>query len=377
MTVTTTLGPVDARRAAAARYRAAMAEVPQILDLAAEACQAPTALIVVTTGADSVVTYGRDGAAEFPALLWEHVKATGRLTVIDDGRFMVAAPLRHEGHVVGALGIFDDMPRSDGEQTGRLLAAIARRVDEETRLRHRSANQPFPAAADHHDVVSAISHEIRTPLANIVGFAEMLVDTTADAPGSDRRVDAIRRNTDRLCRTVDNLMHAASLQMGQLVGERRAVDLAEIVSRAAAAVSDPGDRLDVRLPGDPVQVLADARLVQVAVEHLLANALRFSGADGSVAVSLTAEPAPALTVRDSGPGLGADELGSLGTPFVRGAQARDDQVPGLGLGLSICRGIVHAHGGALSLTSPPGEGLTARITLPEFDKHDDALEGAQ
>ncbi|MFD1367036.1 sensor histidine kinase [Actinoplanes sichuanensis] len=374
----TTPGPVDARRAAAARYRAAMAEVPQILELAAQACQASTALIVVTTGADRAVTYGIDDTAEFPALLWDHVQATGRAVVIDGGRFMAAAPLHHEGHLVGALGVFGDAPRPDGEQTGRLLSALARRVDEETRLRHRSANQPFPAAADHHDVVSAISHEIRTPLANIVGFAEMLVDTPpADLPGAERRVAAIRRNTDRLCRTVDNLLHAAGLQMGQLVGERRVVDLAAVVSRAVTAADDPDGRLDLRLPEDPVPVMADARLVHVAVGHLLSNALRFSGTNCPVAVSITAGPSPVVTVRDSGPGLGEAELGALAIPFVRGAQARDDQVPGLGLGLSICRGIVHAHGGTLSLTSPPGEGLTARITLPEFDMHDDVLEGVQ
>ncbi|GIE28695.1 hypothetical protein Ait01nite_017400 [Actinoplanes italicus] len=374
MTVTTVPGPVGARRAAAGRYLAAMSDVPQLLDLVSRACRAPMALIVVAAVAEVIATHGIDNPAEIPATLWQHVMTGGRDTVIDDVtgvahvRFAAAVPLHHEGQVVGALCVFDDVPRRDGEAIGCLLGAIAHRVDEETRLRHRAAHQPFPAAAGHDDVVLAVSHEIRTPLANIVGSVEILTDMPqAIAPGFERRIDAIRRNTDRLCRTVENLLHAASLQQDKLTGERRAIDLSVIVSRAAAAVGDPDDRLQVCVPASPVPVRADARLVQIAVEHLLSNALRFSDGDQPVAVTVSAGPSPAVTVRDGGPGVDQDELAMLGTPFMRGAHARDAQIPGLGLGLSVSRGIAESHGGALELASTPDEGFTACLTLPACD----------
>jgi signal transduction histidine kinase len=382
MTVTSVPGPVGAQRAAADRYLAAMSDVPQVLDLVSRACRAPMALIVVAAVAEVIATHGIDNVAEIPATLWQHVMTSGRVTVIDDVtgvarvQFMAAVPLHHEGQVVGALCVFDDVPRRDGEAVGCLLGAIAHRVDEETLLRHRAAHQPFPAAAGHDDVVLAVSHEIRTPLANIVGSVEILTDMPrAIAPGFERRVDAIRRNTDRLCRTVENLLHAASLQQDKLAGERRVIDLSTVVSRAAATVEEPEGRMRVCVQGEPVPVRADARLVQIAVEHLLSNALRFSDGDQPVAVTVSAGPSPAVTVRDHGPGVDQDELAVLGTPFLRGAHARDSQIPGLGLGLSVSRGIAEAHGGALELASTPGDGFTARLTLPVCEDRVASPEG--
>jgi signal transduction histidine kinase len=143
-----------------------------------------------------------------------------------------------------------------------------------------------------------------------------------------------------------------------------AVDLGAVVAAAAEATSGAAGRVAVSAPPEPVQVLADRRLLEIAVGHLLSNALTFGAPDRAVAVRLTGGPQASLEIDDHGLGLDEEELSRLGTPFFRGRDARRNEAPGLGLGLAIGRRIIEAHGGALHLHSAPGTGLTARVTLP-------------
>jgi signal transduction histidine kinase len=379
---------MDARFAAAERYRSALAEVPEVLELAAEACQAPMAALKVIGGglAHFAATLGIQTVVDVPQSmsLCDIVSAADCPMVVDDAtcdprlsmhplvagaehvRFVGAAPLHYDGHIVGALCVFDAAPRRrDAEATSRLLSRIARRVDAETGLRHRLVDRAFPAAVDQDEVVATISHEIRTPLAAIRGNLELLTATPgAIAPGFERPVDAVHRNAARLCQTVENLLSAVDQQTREPVGERHLIDLHEVVSAAVSAAGYQGERLHAELPAGPVWVTADPRLLAVAVGHLIDNALRFGAPDQPVVVALTAHPQPAVTVRDHGPGLDEAELAALGSAFARGDQARRDQKPGLGLGLSISRRIVRAQGGSLLLRSAPGAGVTAAITLP-------------
>ncbi|BCY07032.1 GAF domain-containing sensor histidine kinase [Actinoplanes sp. L3-i22] len=384
MTVPMTAGSVEARFASAERYRAAVAEVPEVLELVAEACHAPMAALKVVGGgaAHFAATLGIRTVVDVPQSmsLCDAVAAANDTMIVGDAsrdprlathplvqgtehvRFLGAAPLHHEGQIVGALCVFDDTPRRrNSEATIRLLSRIARRVDAETGLRHLVSTRPFPAGLDQDEVVSAISHEIRTPLASIRGNLELLTEMSAIAPGFERRVDAITRNADRLCRTVDNLLRAVNQQMHEPVGERKLVDLGAVLSSVVATIRS--GRLRVTAPDGPVWVTADPRLLEVALEHLVSNALAF-GEGHLVELGLDAYPMPTLTVRDHGPGLPEGELVALGAPFLRGDDARLAQAPGLGLGLAISRRIVEAQGGVLRLESSPGTGVTARIMLP-------------
>ncbi|MEV6344769.1 GAF domain-containing sensor histidine kinase [Actinoplanes sp. NPDC051851] len=379
---------VESRFLAAERYRAAVAEVPEVLELAAEACQAPMAALKVIGGGSAhfAATLGIQTVVDVPQSmsLCDIVSSAANTMVIDDAsrdprlsthplvrgtehvRFLGAAPLHHEGQIVGALCVFDDAPRRrNTEATVRLLSRIARRIDAETGLRHMLTHRAFPVAADQDDVVSAISHEIRTPLATIRGNLELLTDTPgAIAPGFERRVDAITRNAERLCRTVDNLLRAVNHQVHEPVGDRHLTDFAGVVRASVAQVTERTDQLRLDLPEAPVWITADPRLLEVAIGHLLSNAFCFGGPDKPVIVTLDSYPQPTLTIRDHGPGLPESELATLGAPFARGEVAQRDEMPGLGLGLSISRRIVEAQGGGLRLESRPGAGVTARIILP-------------
>jgi signal transduction histidine kinase len=371
------------RAEAVDRYRSAVADVPEVLELVADICRAPMAALKVAgdTAAHFAATLGMPIAIDVPQSLslCRMVSAADDAMVVDDAvndprvathplvaganvRFLAAAPLHHEGHIVGALCVFDTAPRHlDAASTGRFLERIARRIDRETGLRHRleqQARQPFPAMADQDDVVTAISHEIRTPMTAIRGHIEMLADTPgAVAPQFERSLQAIVRNSDRLCRTVDTLLRAADQQRHAPAGDRRPVDLNEVAAAVTAGVD--GVRLD--LPDGPVPVIADPHLLAVALGHLLRNAVVHGAPGREVQVTVLDGRRPAIEIRDQGPGLDAAELGRLGSPFFRGEVARRDEMPGLGLGLTVARQIVEAQGAVLRFDGAPGSGLTARV----------------
>jgi signal transduction histidine kinase len=374
-------GPTRAE--AVDRYRSAVADVPDVLELVADVCQAPMAALKVAgdTAAHFAATLGMPIAIDVPQSLslCRMVSAADEAMVVDDAlndlrvathplvaganvRFLAAAPLHHEGHIVGALCVFDtERRRMDATTTGRFLERIARRIDAETRLRHlfdEQSRRPFPAMVDQDEVATTISHEIRTPLAAIRGHLEMLAETPgAIAPQFDRSVESIVRNADRLCRTVDTLLRAADQQRTAPAGERRPIDLAEV----AAMVTAGHDSVRLDAPAEAVHVIADPHLLAVALGHLLRNALVFGRSEHPVQVTVFDGRRPAIEIRDHGPGLDATELARLGLPFFRGEVARRDEMPGLGLGLTVVHQILEAQGAVLRLDGAPGAGLTARV----------------
>ncbi|WP_436528534.1 GAF domain-containing sensor histidine kinase [Actinoplanes sp. HUAS TT8] len=360
-------------------HHTAFAGMPEVLELATEACELPMAAIAILNTSGYAVTRGLPAATALPPLtpsldltattmigditadprLRDHPLVTGPLQI----RFLGVVPLYAANQAIGALCVFDRKPRHRGiERTQRLLTHIAGRIDTETRL---MAASPLPANTNHDQVIADISHELRTPLTSICGNLELLTDTPgAITPGVQRWTDAINRNTARLCRTVDNLLRIIGPDSAQPTGRQQPVDLAAIVSSAARSINDPTRRLRADLPDDPVPVTADPQQLQIAVGHLLHNAFHFTGHDTPITVTVTGNPQPTITVSDRGPGLDPHELAQLGAPFVRGSQARTDQTPGLGLGLAITHRIITAHAGTLHLRNHPDTGLTAQIMLP-------------
>ncbi|WP_433303170.1 GAF domain-containing sensor histidine kinase [Actinoplanes sp. CA-030573] len=373
-----------AKLLAAARYRSAAGDLPEVLELAADVCQAPMAALEMSGPATAhfAATWNIPATVDVrrSRSLSGMVSAAHDALVVDDAAhdprvadhplvvgaahvdFIAAAPLHHDGHIVGALCVFDnERRRLDAETTRRYLGRLARRVDTETSLRHLLAHRSPLDLTDADDVVTTVSHEIRTPLTAIQGYAEMLADTPgAISPAYAAQMTAIGRNTERLCRTVDTLLRAVNQQRHEPVGERRTVDLASVVALAAAGFDAAAARVRIDTPARPVQVLADGRLLGLAIGHLLRNALGFSG-DRPVTVTIGDRPRPVIEIRDRGPGLDEPELARLGTPFFRGDHARRTESPGVGLGIAVTQQIIQAQGAGLRFAGAPGGGLVARI----------------
>jgi signal transduction histidine kinase len=221
------------------------------------------------------------------------------------------------------------------------------------------------------EFVGMISHELRTPLSAIIGFLDLLQNDPAQPLTSDQQefVDIIERNAQRLLNLVGDLLFTAQVESGRFPLERREADVAELV-RSAVASSGPhaqrqGIEILAEVPTSPVLMTVDSGRIGQALDNLLSNAIKFTAAGGRVTASLReVDGAVELAVRDTGVGIPEDEQGMLFTRFFRASTATRNAVPGVGLGLTITRAIVLAHGGSMDVTSREGVGTEFRMLLP-------------
>lgn len=218
------------------------------------------------------------------------------------------------------------------------------------------------------DFVANVSHELRTPLTSLRGYAETLLDGGLDdAEHRERFVRIIRDQAVRLQALVDDLLSLAELERAGAPLRRARFDLRALAAEQLAAIREPAARAGLALslePGAPVEVEADrARLSQV-LANLLDNAVKYTER-GGVTVAAGQEGGRAwCEVRDTGPGIPADDQPRVFERFYRVDKARSREQGGTGLGLSIVKHILALHGGEVSLRSTPGEGSVFRLDLP-------------
>jgi len=222
-------------------------------------------------------------------------------------------------------------------------------------------------------VLSALPHELRTPLNSILGFAELLCEEIDAAGGPAHAAEyatAIVESSRRLHTLVEQVLDLARITAGQLVPKSVEVDVADLVEECVDVLRSQADsaglRLTLDLPAGLPAARSDPALLMRAIRELVGNAIKFTDAGGTVAVSAAVGPDGRLRVRvaDTGRGIDAAWLSRLGAPFAKPeAQnlARGDDGPGLGL--SLARAFVDLIGGELSLTSRVGVGTEAEIAL--------------
>lgn len=231
----------------------------------------------------------------------------------------------------------------------------------------RNADAVASRRLDAHKL-AALHHELRTPLNAVIGFAGLL----RTLPGE--QVDAAR------CQDYARLIEAGGEHMlavleratGAVPATVPMVDLdlvvAECLDLLAPLAASRAVTLSRRLAARPMQALADGPTVRQILINLIANAIKFSPAGGSVEVATVRRPGGGLeiAVRDHGMGMEAGELATVGHPFRRGAEARTRNIEGTGLGLAISRRLAERQGGSIDLQSRPGVGTTARVNLAEY-----------
>ena len=250
-----------------------------------------------------------------------------------------------------AGGSFDRRLAIESEdEIGRLAGSINRMAEDLARL--EAARREF---------IAKISHDLRTPLTAIKGFVVNLQDTAPDE--MQDTLATMDQQTDRMIRLVNDLLTLSRLQRGELRLERSPVDVAGVARSAAALVEAKAARLGVTLsldlPPDPAVATGDADRLEQVVVNLMDNAIRFTPAGGSVGVRLAeAGGQIMLRVLDEGRGPSEEEQARGFEPYFRGPQG------GAGLGLTIAREIVAAHGGQIWLQRRPEGGGEAGFTLP-------------
>jgi signal transduction histidine kinase/CheY-like chemotaxis protein len=260
-----------------------------------------------------------------------------------------------------------------------------RHVEEMRRL-HEEALVALTQARDAErakdQFLATVSHELRTPLNAILGWADMLRTGTLDGPRRERASSAIYDSARRQAQLVEELLDVARIMSGKLRLERSAVDLKQVVRAAADILQPAADAKRITLTVDVSRsigaVHGDAARLQQVAWNLLANAVKFTPEGGSVRVALrplgdTVE----LVVTDTGPGIPAAFLPFIFEPFRQADGSTTRLHGGLGLGLSIVKQLVEAHGGIVSAHSAgEGQGATFTVRMPMAAPRADQLLGA-
>ena len=264
--------------------------------------------------------------------------------------------------------------RRHDDSGGTLQLAVTRRIDG-----HGSTIGYVVVAADvttereaarlKDQFVSLVSHELRTPLSSVLSYVDLILDGPDPLTDEQREfLLVVERNARRQLRLVSDLLLTAQLDAGRFTIAHQDVDLAD-VARATLAEAAPGAEgagVTLHLEAEPVHVPGDAMRLEQVVANLVSNAVKFTPRDGRIDVRVSASPdgGAVVSVTDTGIGIPPDELDRLATRFFRATTATQRAIPGIGLGLSIAKAIVEAHGGELAIASRVGEGTTFSFTLP-------------
>lgn len=221
------------------------------------------------------------------------------------------------------------------------------------------------------DFLMTVSHDLKSPLTSIRGNAQLMVrhlrTPTPSLEKVTRALAVIDRQAAAMARLLDDLLDAARIQGGVLDLRTARCALAESLDNVLARLN-PGERerVDVRLPDAPLIGAWEQKRIEQVLANLVGNALKYSP-DGE-RVSISVEQASSeiqVAIRDRGMGIAPEELDQLFERFHRTPQAHASSLPGTGLGLYICRGIVEAHGGRIWAESPgEGQGAIFQFTLP-------------
>jgi len=248
-----------------------------------------------------------------------------------------------------------------------VLAGLLDRVE---RLRGREKSVERRANEAKTEFLSRMSHELRTPLNAILGFAQLLeLEEAPRSADEDESVGQILKAGRHLLALINEVLDISRIEAGRLGLSPEAVALTEVVEEAVGLIRPLADQrgivLDLSEMGeDPMHALADRqRLAQVLI-NLLSNAVKYDEPGGTVAVAVSGGGGRVrVAVRDTGPGIAADDLDRLFVPFERLAAA-DTATEGTGLGLALSHRLVVAMGGRLEVESKRGRGSTFTVTLP-------------
>jgi signal transduction histidine kinase len=238
-------------------------------------------------------------------------------------------------------------------------------------LTARATARELAVARLQSDFVAAVSHEFRTPLTSLRHLTELLEQGAVDSEERRQQYFAVLSSeTERLHRMVEGLLEFGRVAAGRREYEFESLDPVELISNVVAdfrnEVEPVGRRIALNAQSDASRrVRVDREALSRAIRNLLENAVKYSPAQSTVHVDLSGDSGRvAIAVRDEGAGISRDEQTSIFEQFVRGSAARTLNVKGTGIGLSMVRHIVRAHGGDIRLTSEVGRGSTFVVLLP-------------
>jgi len=292
----------------------------------------------------------------------------------------VYAPVRQVGQWVAgyyqqARELADETQKNRAAHE-QLVKDLARANQQMTRLNAlaQGLRQSAEAARTAKEqFVANVSHELRTPLNMIIGFSEMMLQ----APGMyGARIPAalladlavIHRNAEHLTDLINDVLDLSQIEADQMVLTKEYAQLSEIIQIAAQAVrplyESKGLTLQISLPDNMPAVFCDSIRIREVVLNLLSNAGRFTEAGGVHIDAQCDEYDVIVSVRDTGRGIAANDIGKLFQPFQQLDGTARRAFGGTGLGLSISKRFIEQHGGSIAVQSEQGKGTTFTFCLP-------------
>jgi signal transduction histidine kinase/DNA-binding NarL/FixJ family response regulator len=278
---------------------------------------------------------------------------------------LITVPIMASGPILGALVlVHSDSGRRYATEDLDLACEVGRRAAM-TIENAQLFNQAHQATQARDEMLSIVAHDLRNPLSTITMGSEMLLDSSLD--DSQRRyVELVSRAAGRMQELIQDLLEARQIESGQLRVSPQAQYVAPLVREAVAMLTPlaAGRRIDLRAVLDEglrPAMIDGVRFLQV-LSNLVGNALKFTPEGGSVEIGcIPLGEELRLVISDTGPGIPPDQIPHV---FGRYWQAADRDTRGIGLGLSIVRGIVEAHGGRVWVESKTGIGTRFYFTVP-------------
>ncbi|MFT3839078.1 MAG: ATP-binding protein [Myxococcaceae bacterium] len=298
---------------------------------------------------------------------------------VREKKFAMAQCLRlpNGDQLVGTVCLYFQAERSISDDEVRLLKTLAQQAAQAV-IRCRSHEALETALQSRDEILGVVAHDLKNPL-NVIALAANSLNQRMTETQNRRPVERIMRAAQRAERLIRDLLEVNAIEGGRFSVEARRVDTANTLLSAVESQQNLAATASVILATDLApelpQVLADEERMLEVLENLVGNAVKFTNAGGTVTIGAGPQgEAPGgqdgteilCWVKDTGQGIAKEQLPHL---FDRFWQARKRDRRGTGLGLTICKAIVEAHGGRIWAESEPGKGTTMFFTLPIADKN--------
>jgi two-component system sensor histidine kinase KdpD len=268
---------------------------------------------------------------------------------------------------VGSLAIYGASTLDTALHAIANLAAIvmerARAEAAASRMEAAQQNEAMKAM-----LLDALAHEFKTPLTSIKAAASSILDGTP--PAQKELVAVIEEESDRLDSLVSETIRMARIEAGDLRMDRRPQPVGPLIHAAVDKLRILLEDRDVRIETDPnlPEVSADAELIGLTIRQLLTNALKYANPESPIIIkAISIGDAVRISVKDLGPGIAPKNLQRIFEKYYR-VEDSTNRIPGTGIGLTIARDIVKAHGGEIGVQSILGEGSEFFFLLPAAEK---------
>lgn len=335
-------------------------EVGPLLDEALSSLEELVAFNVTEAHAAQEQANRWDQIADIGGSLVAALLLLGMATILLWGRRAVLQPVLQVSEAMRRFGA--------GHKSTQALETGPAELREMARTFNEMASSLSRQQEDQLAFLAGVAHDLRNPLSALKMSTALAEPSRSDA--SPERIQKmlvlVRRQVERLDRMVGDLLDSTRIEAGKLelqLEERDVRELAHAVVELYQSTG-PNHELSLSVPESPVPLRCDGARIEQVLNNLVSNALKYSPADTRVEVIVRQQGEEVLlSVSDQGIGISAEEQRHLFTPFRRSPGARE-RASGAGIGLSVARRIVEAHGGLIEVDSQPGQGSVFRIRLP-------------